>query len=81
MTDKQPEFFISRLFDAPRERVWASWTEPKLMAQWWGPKGYKVKVANMDLRPGGTYHYCMQTPDGKDMWGKFIYHENPAIRN
>src|SRR5882672_3737043 len=75
MSTKQPEFVINRLFDAPRERVWQAWTDPKLMAKWWGPKGFKVKVSNMDLRPGGTYHYCMQSPDGNDMWGKFVYRE------
>lgn len=29
----------------------------------------------MDLRPGGVYHYCMRSPDGHDMWGRFVYRE------
>ena len=45
------------------------------MKQWWGPKGFKVLAANMDLRPGGTYHYGMQAPNGAAMWGKFVYRE------
>ena len=45
------------------------------MKQWWGPKGFKVLHSKMDLRPGGTYHYGMESPDGHAMWGKFVYRE------
>ena len=45
------------------------------MKQWWGPKGFTVIAAKMDLRPGGSYHYGMQSPDGNTMWGKFVYRE------
>jgi len=70
-----PIFVISRTFDAPRELVWEAWTNPEHMKHWWGPKGCAVRSAKMDLRPGGIYHYCMRTPDGRDMWGKFVYRE------
>ncbi len=69
------EFVIARDFDAPRELVWKAVTEPERMKQWWGPKGTNVVAADMDLRPGGTYHYGMRLPDGKTMWGKFVYRE------
>ncbi len=69
------DFVISRVFDAPRDLLWKCFTEPERMKQWWGPKGVKVVKAKMDLRPGGTYHYGMETPDGKVMWGKFVYRE------
>ena len=69
------EFVISRVFDAPRERVWKAWTEPERLKQWWGPKGFTVHTCKVDLRPGGVFHYGMRTPDGGDMWGKFIYRE------
>jgi len=69
------EFVISRLLKAPRELVFACFTEPAYMKQWWGPKGFKVIAASMDLRPGGFYHYGMQAPDGSAMWGKFTYRE------
>ena len=68
-------FVISRVLDAPRELVWKCFTDPERMKQWWGPKGVKILVSKMDLRVGGTYHYGMQTPDGKAMWGKFVYRE------
>ena len=69
------DFVISRVFDAPRDLVWKALTEPERMRHWWGPKGFKVIAANMDLRPGGTYHYGLESPDGKAMWGKFVYRE------
>jgi uncharacterized protein YndB with AHSA1/START domain len=72
------EFVISRVFDASRTLVWKALTEPERMNKWWGPKGFTVRAANMDFRPGGTYHYCMRSPDGHDMWGKFVYREIDA---
>jgi len=43
--------------------------------RWWGPKGFTMRACNLDLRPGGFLHYCLRLPDGKDMWGKFVYRE------
>jgi uncharacterized protein YndB with AHSA1/START domain len=69
------DFVISRVLDAPRDLVWKCFTDPERMKHWWGPKGFKVLTSKMDLRPGGTYHYGMQTPNGQAMWGKFVYRE------
>lgn len=70
-----PEFVITRTFDAPRDLVWKAWTEPDRMRLWWGPKGFTVTTCKMDLRPGGSLHYCLRSPDGHEMWGRFIYRE------
>jgi uncharacterized protein YndB with AHSA1/START domain len=69
------DFVISRVFDAPRDLMWKAFTEPERMRHWWGPKGFKVIASKMDLRVGGTYHYGLESPDGKPMWGKFVYRE------
>jgi uncharacterized protein YndB with AHSA1/START domain len=69
------EFVISREFDVPREFMFKLWTDPEHMQRWWGPKDVKVVYSKMDFRPGGNYHYCIHTPDGHDMWGKFVYRE------
>jgi uncharacterized protein YndB with AHSA1/START domain len=71
-------FVISRTFDAPREKVWKVWTDRERLLQWFGPKGFKMTTANLDLRPGGSFHYCLKSPDGKEMWGKFVYREIEA---
>ena len=72
---KIEDFVISRVLDAPRDRVWKVFTQVEHMKQWWGPKGFTVTHAKMDLRPGGTYHYALKSPDGATMWGKFVFRE------
>ena len=68
-------FVISRTFDASRDKVWRAWTEPERLQQWFSPKGFSVLAAKLDLRAGGTYHYGMRMPDGKEMWGKWLIRE------
>ena len=68
-------FEISRVFDAPRERVWQAWTEAEHLKKWWGPKGFTVTHCTVDLRPGGTMHYCLKAPGGAEMWGRFVYRQ------
>jgi len=68
-------FVISRTFDAPRKLVWKMWTEPERFKQWFGPKGSTVSEFKIDLRVGGTALSCIRTPDGREMWGKFIFRE------
>jgi uncharacterized protein YndB with AHSA1/START domain len=77
-TPSSPDFVISRRFDAPRETLFRAFTEPASMQQWWGPKGFTVVKATMDLRVGGTYHYALRAPDGSTMWGKMVYREITA---
>jgi uncharacterized protein YndB with AHSA1/START domain len=71
-------FVISRTFDVPRERMWKAWTKREELMQWFGPKGFTMTTAKLDFRPGGTFHYCLRSPDGKEMWGKFVYREIAA---
>jgi uncharacterized protein YndB with AHSA1/START domain len=72
------ELAVTREFDAPRDLVWKAWTEPERLAQWWGPSGSQIRVKGLDLRAGGTFLYSVQTPNGPEIWGKFVYREvNP----
>lgn len=73
------EFIITRILHAPRELVFKAWSEVEHLKQWWGPKGFKIHVAHWDFRPGGCFHYNMQSPDGHHMWGKFVYEEIEAF--
>ena len=67
------EFVITRTLDAPREVVFKAWTEAERLAQWWGPKGCAIEVGKLEVRPGGTFLYCMKMPNGSVMWGKFVF--------
>ncbi len=69
------EIVITRLFDAPRDLAWRAWTEPEFIMQWWGPKNYTSPSCKIDLRAGGTYLYCMRSPDGKDFWSTGVFRE------
>ena len=69
------EFVVTRTFDAPRDPVFKAWTEADRLARWFGPKGFTMLSTKLDLRPGGVFHYGMQSPDGKVMWGRWVFRE------
>src|SRR6185369_5813416 len=71
-------FSISYTFNAPQALVWKAWTDRDELMKWFGPKGFAMTTAKMDFRPGGSFHYCLRSPDGKEMWGKFVYREIEA---
>jgi uncharacterized protein YndB with AHSA1/START domain len=71
----QRELVITRVFDAPRELVFKLWTDPKHVAQWWGPKGFTLTVHEMDVRPGGVWRFIMHGPDGVDYKNRIIFSE------
>ena len=56
---------VVREFDAPLEKVWKAWTEPKLLDQWWAPKPWKAVTQSMDFRADGNWRYYMQGPEGE----------------
>jgi uncharacterized protein YndB with AHSA1/START domain len=60
MTDDDiKELTITRTFDAPRELVFKAWTDPEMLAKWWGPRGVTNPVSEIDLRVGGTIYIVM----------------------
>lgn len=77
----RPKFRISRELDAPQSLVFQAWTVAQHLIHWWGPKGFTLGVAQLDLTPGGTFLYSMHAGDGPKMWGKFVYVEigSPSI--
>jgi uncharacterized protein YndB with AHSA1/START domain len=64
--NKPNELYIDRIFDAPVKMVWDAWTDPKQVAQWWGPRGFTITTHSKDVRTGGTWDYTMHGPDGID---------------
>ncbi|WP_425147544.1 SRPBCC family protein [Deinococcus sp.] len=76
MTTEAPTVFTtSRTFDAPRELVWRVWTQPQHLARWMSPAGMTQLGSSLDLRPGGVFHYGLRTPDGQELWGKWVFGE------
>lgn len=60
MTDGQDrDITVSRVLDAPPERVWQAMTDPRSLSHWWGPRGCTATIQTMDLRPGGEWIYRM----------------------
>ena len=64
-TDEQ--ILITREFDAPRHLVFEAFTTPELVRRWWHAKRGEMTVAEIDLRPGGTWRYVMVTGDGTEV--------------
>lgn len=69
------EIVITRVFDAPRDRVWQAWTDPQHVERWWGPRGFTARVPELDLRPGGRWRYVMIGPDGTEYPVKGVFRE------
>jgi uncharacterized protein YndB with AHSA1/START domain len=55
---------VTAEFDAPVERVWQLWADPRQLERWWGPPTYPATVVDHDLVPGGTVTYFMTGPEG-----------------
>lgn len=84
---------IERTFDAPVEIIWQMWTNPEHFKNWYGPQGFTIPIADMDLRVGGKRLVCMSSPDGSmKMWTigeyteitpnqRLVYTESPADEN
>ncbi|HZF16647.1 MAG TPA: SRPBCC domain-containing protein [Steroidobacteraceae bacterium] len=68
-------FELTREIDAPRELVFDAWTDPKQLAEWWGPRIMKTPVCQIDLRVGGAYRIVMRAPDGTDYPMTGVYRE------
>jgi uncharacterized protein YndB with AHSA1/START domain len=60
------ELSITRIFDAPRELVFAVWVQPDHIPHWWGPRGYATLSCEVDLRPGGKWRIASRHEDGSD---------------
>jgi uncharacterized protein YndB with AHSA1/START domain len=69
----EPEFSLTRSFDAPRALVFGTWTQARHLARWWGPAGYEAIHADIDLRPGGVFLYGLRAKDGATIWGRWLF--------
>ena len=92
-TNSEVACVVERVFDAPVTLIWQMWTEPEHFKNWYGPQGFTVPVAEMDVRIGGKHLFCIESPDGSmKMWStgeytelvpnkRLVYTDSPADEN
>jgi uncharacterized protein YndB with AHSA1/START domain len=75
-TPTDREIVITRAFDAPRRLVFEAYTNPEHLPHWMlGPQGWTMPVCEIDLRPGGAWHFGWRHSDGSQMEMRGIYRE------
>ena len=77
-TPTDREIHIERVFDAPRDRVFAAMTDPALIPEWWGPRGTTATVDEMDVRAGGSWRFVVRNADGSETGFRGTYREVTA---
>jgi uncharacterized protein YndB with AHSA1/START domain len=74
-TPTDREIHIERVFDAPRDRVFAAYTDPELIPHWWGPRDTTTVVDEMDVRTGGSWRFISHDSDGSETAFRGTYRE------
>ncbi len=75
-TPSDRELLMTRVVDAPRKRVFETWTDPQHLPRWMlGPEGWTMPVCEIDLRPGGAWHFVWRRSDGTEMGMQGEYRE------
>lgn len=69
------EIVTTRLLDAPRERVFQAFSDPAILARWWGPAGFTNTFKAFDFEPGGIWRFVMHGPDGVDYPNESVFAE------
>ncbi len=64
---------VKREFAAGLERVWAAWTKPEILDQWWANKGWTCTTKSMEFKEGGYRHYVLKSPKGAEFWSIMNY--------
>jgi uncharacterized protein YndB with AHSA1/START domain len=74
-TPGEREIHVERVFDAPRDRVFAAYTDPATIPEWWGPRGTTTIVDVMDVRAGGSWRFVARDADGGETAFRGTYRE------
>ena len=74
-TPTDREIHVERVFDAPRDMVFAVYTDPELIPEWWGPRNGTTIVDQMDVRNGGSWRFVMRAADGSENGFRGTYRE------
>ena len=75
-TPTDREIVMTRVLDAPRQLVFDAWSNPKHVPRWMlGPEGWTMPICEIDLRPGGEWHFVWRKSDGAEMGMRGLYRE------
>lgn len=69
------ELVLTRIINAPRERVFQAWTDPELLKQWFAPRPWTTSKVDIDVRPGGSCLVVMRDPQGNEYPNPGVYLE------
>lgn len=69
------ELVLTRILNAPREKVYRAWTEPELVKQWFAPRPWTTPRVELDVRPGGASFFVMRSPEGEEFPNRGVYLE------
>ena len=69
------ELVLTRILNAPREKVFRAWTEPALVRQWFAPEPWTTPRVELDVRPGGASLVVMRSPEGDEFPNRGVYLE------
>jgi uncharacterized protein YndB with AHSA1/START domain len=74
------KFAITAEFEAPIDRVWQLWADPRQLERWWGPPGYPATFVDYEFKPGGRVTYYMTGPGGERYggWWRVVSVEAPS---
>src|SRR5262245_59342604 len=67
------DLILTRIIDAPREKVFQAWTDPAVLKQWFAPRPWTTPVVENDVRPGGATLMVMRNPDGHEVPTRGVY--------
>jgi len=62
------QIVVTRVYDAPVDKVWKAWTVSDILDQWWGPRPWRAETKTLEFKPGGRWHYAMVGPNGERQW-------------
>ena len=69
------DLVLTRVIDAPCDKLYRCWTEPELLKQWFCPRPWTTPVVEADVRPGGSSYFLMRGPEGQEMPNRGVYLE------
>ena len=71
---KQNSILVSRVFNAPIEKVWQAHTDSQVLDRWWGPSPWRAETKTMNFTPGGYWLYAMVGPENQKHWSRMNYY-------